>query len=212
MKFSIVIPQLFYDLIARILPGFFFIVLVLISMPELTRYLSPLTTTGRDNFLDSLMQGAGYAAFFYFFGWLFFAFTWGSKREEMREKYAKDNNCKPQDLDKWYQWIRLTHPPAGFRIVKLRAEARMFEATRTAMLALIILAFTYVLVLLIMALSSSSTDTVFWLRPLIGVLIAAVSLYGFRKCEGRAWDYYWGNICSIYKILHDPNDPVKQFT
>jgi hypothetical protein len=202
MKFSIVIPQLFYDLIARILPGFFFLVLVILSIPELTRYFSTLVNTGGDNFIDSLGEGFGCIAVCYFFGWLFFAFTWGSKRDAMRKKHAEANNCEPKDLDEWYQRIRLAHPPAGFRIVKLRAEARMFEATRTAMLAVILLTLAYVLILA--RLSSYSTDSAFWVRPLIGVFIASVALYGFHKCEGRAWDYYWGNICSIYNILR-PN-------
>jgi len=207
MKFSIVIPQLFYDLIARILPGFFFLTLVLLSLPELTRYLYPHVIISVDNFVASLGLVVGYAAICYFLGQLFFAFTWASKQEEICEKHGGSKS-----INEKYQRIRLSHPAAGFRIIKLRAEARMFEATRTAMLAIIILTIVYLCILLILAISGSySINKVLWLRPLIGLLIATVSLYGFPKREEKAWENYYGNINIIYKILHDYVDPVKAF-
>jgi hypothetical protein len=210
MKFSIVIPQLFYDLIARILPGFFFLTLVLLSLPELTRYLYPHVIISGDNFVASLGRVVGYAAICYFLGQLFFAFTWGSKRKAIRKRYEEEIGSK--SINEKYQRIRLVHPPSGFRIVKLRAEARMFEATRTAMVAIIILTIVYLCILLILAISESySINKVTWLRSLIGLLIAMVSLYGFYKREEKAWENYYGNINIIYKILHDYVDPVKPF-
>jgi len=207
MKFPIVIPQLFYDLIARILPGFFFLALVQLSLPELTRYLYPHVITGRDSFVNSLGLVVGYAVICYFLGQLFLAFIWGSKEEEICEKHGGSKS-----INEKYQRIRLSHPAAGFRIIKLRAEARMLETTRTSMPAIIVLDIVYLCIMIILAISESySIDKVFWVRPLIGVLISTVSFYGFCRRERKAWKNYYGNINIIYDILHDYVDPVKPF-
>lgn len=205
MKFPIVIPQLFYDLIARILPGFYFLALVQISLPRLARYLYPQLLTGRDSFVDSLGLLAGYAIICYFLGWLFLAFVWDSKQEEICEKHGGSKS-----KNKEYQWIRLSHPAAGFRIIKLRAEARMLETTRTSMPVIIVLAIVYLCIVVILLISeSNSIDKFLWMRPLTGVLISTVSFYGFRRRERIAWKNYYGNINIIYDILHDTDDPVK---
>lgn len=322
VNISIIIPQVFYDLIARILPGFFFLVLALLSFPEFTDYLSPLSHGAKGNFVDSVGQGLVYTVFCYFWGWLFFAFVWGSKRHEIYHRHQsllsiddfidlpslanklkqpadavsayladqlsaatrkmlkdcqclnpvpgplqitllKDLNsiirglsiydaerfagvslrpeseqlCKeglkgdalrrlnrllledafpleisrhPKSLNSKYQWIRLAHPDAGFRILKLRAEARMFETTRTAMAVLVVLAIVYCVVCLVFLRPPLWPLTrAFWIRPLLGSFVAAVCFRGFRRSEVRAWDYYWANIRSVYQVLHDATDPVK---
>lgn len=210
MNFSIIIPQVFYDLIARVFPGFLFLVLVLLSVPESAEYLSPLGLTGKGNFVDSLGQGVVYAVLCYFLGWLFLALTWRSRRDEIRRKYQKRKDSK--SLNSKYQWIRLAHPPAGFRIVKLRAEARMFETARTAMIGVVVIAVVYVVaVLVFVGPPCWPVNRAFWIRPLMGVLIATVSFCGFRKPEVKAWHSYCANICSVYDILHDADDPIKPF-
>ena len=172
--------------------------------------MSPLASTEKNNFVQSLGQGFIYATLCYFLGWLFFAFSSGSKREETKKKYEKDGDSK--SLNAKYQWIRLTHPSAGFRIVKLRAEARMFQATRTGMIAIVGLSVVYIAgVLLFLGPSLWPPEKAFWLRPAAGLLIAGISFYGFGICEGKAWDYYWANVRIVYKALHDTTDPVTRF-
>ena len=207
MNISIIIPQVFYDVIARIMPGFFFCVLALLSFPEWKDYLSPLAHAGEINLAESVGHGVVYAALCYLLGWLFSAYQLGSKREDTREKHQIIAGNK--SFKKMYQWIRLSHPTAGFRIVKLRAEARMFQATRTATIVVVVLAVAYVVVLL--AFFSPSVwplDRAFWLRPLLGVLIAVLSFFGFGRCEEKAWNYYWGNVLVVYDALHDDKNPV----
>ena len=51
-----------------------------------------------------------------------------------------------EDPEKWrdhtkYDWVRLFHEPAGYRIVKLRAERRMLKSALTGTVLIIILIF-----------------------------------------------------------------------
>ena len=207
MKFAVVVPQLFYDLIARVLPGLLFLLFITSAFPGIPNHVIPSTLPADSNLVDSLGRGFCYIALCYFLGWLFFAFTCASHRESVREEYEKEGDRK--SLNAKYHWIRLTHPAAGFRIVKLRAEARMFETTRTAMLLVAALCLVSGLSLLVPSLRS--TGAVLSARRVLVMLAAIVSAVGFRKCERRAWDYYWGNIRSIYKTLHDSHDPVTLF-
>lgn len=210
MNISVIIPQVFYDLIARMLPGVFFSILALLSFPEWVDYVSPLASTEKNNFVQSLGQGFIYAAICYFLGWVFFAFSSDSKREE-----AKKENEIPGDnksLDAKYQWIRLVHSSAGFRIVKLRAEARMFQATRTGMIAILGLTFVYIAgALLFLKPSLWPPEKAFWLRPVVGLLIAGTTFFRFETRERKAWNYYWKNINAVYGAFHDTTDPIPPF-
>jgi hypothetical protein len=198
------------------LPGFFFLALVLLNLPGLTKYLYLHVFTGGVNFIDSLGHVAGCAAICYFLGWLFSSLTWRSKREAVREKYEKKGGLKK--MNEMYQRIRIAHPAAGFRIVKLRAEARMLETTRTAMIAIIILTIVYLCILLILGImlilgyrSLYPIRNVMWVRSFIGLFIAGITLYCFYKREEKAWKNYYGNVNIIYEILHDYVDPVRPF-
>lgn len=204
MNFSIVIPQIFFDFIARVIPGLIFILLLSLGFPALGIDIFRNETSCAGNFIDSLGQGVGYATLSYFLGWLFSALTLASKQNKIREHYEKKDNNKKQLNDK-YQWIRLSHPEAGYRIVKLRAEARMLEATRTAMLIIIIISILYLLFFTFL----DNTILVSWSRSVTVIILAAISASSFRRLETKLWVYYWGNIDIVYKILHDKIDPVK---
>ncbi len=78
MNISIVVPQVFYDVIARILPGFVFLLALSLAFPAVSACLCPPESDG-GNVIDSLGRGIGYAVLSYFLGWLFLAFTWFSK-------------------------------------------------------------------------------------------------------------------------------------
>jgi hypothetical protein len=73
MNISVIIPQVLYDLIARILPGVFFSILALLSFPEWAGYVSPLASTEKNNFVQSLGQGFIHAALCYFLESLVFS-------------------------------------------------------------------------------------------------------------------------------------------
>jgi hypothetical protein len=141
MKFSIVIPQLFYDLIARVLPGFFFLLILSLGIPNVMTQIPLSGSDGTENVMDSVGKGVVVAALSYLLGWVLLSFTCCSKRKPMRAKNERNNDSK--SLNKKYQWIRLSHPAAGFRIVKLRAEARMLETSRTAMIGVILINIFY---------------------------------------------------------------------
>lgn len=221
MNFSVFIPQLFYDIIARVLPGFFFLTLLSYGTPLWLRYIKPPVLFGGHMILDAV----SYAACCYFLGWIFSTFTWYSQERDKIESLwdrikslwdrikslwlerhkPEAQTAKPYSFPRKseYQWIRLAHPEAGFRIVKLRAEARMCEATRTAMLIVILACLVYLYV------RRDSDSMIFCVQPLITILIAGSAYFGFRRFEWHIWDSYWGNISSIYKILNYSKDPVK---
>ena len=213
MNISVIIPQVFYDLIARVFPGVFFTILALLSLPDWAGYLSPLASTDNSNIIQSLGKDFIYAVLCYFLGWLFVSFSSNSAREKSRdgqqELTAEQKEARAKDLDTRYQWIRLAHNSAGFRIVKLRAEARMFQASQTGMLVLSALAFIYIVCALIFLEPTVwPIGKAFWLRPTMGIFIAAISFLGFRICERKAWGYYWGNVDIVYNALHNVKDPI----
>jgi len=210
MKFSIIIPQLFHDLIARILPGFLFLLILIMGIPNVMSQLLFLGPEETDNVIDSLGKSFSIVALSYALGWMFFSFIFWSKRETTRKKHEKNGNSK--SLNHKYQWIRLSHPPAGFRIVKLRAEARMFETSRTAMIAIILIAILYVVYFTVVSVISDvwTLGLINWVRLIVMLLVASILCVGFRRCEERAWEYYWANIDTIYDLLHDTIDPIRE--
>ncbi|MBN1804611.1 MAG: hypothetical protein JW837_05130 [Sedimentisphaerales bacterium] len=209
MRFSIVIPQMFYDLIARILPGFFFLAFVMLNLPGLGVYLCrPLISEG-GNFVDSLGFVFGYAAICYFLGWFFHSITYSSKREIVRQRHTREGEKTPGEK---YQRIRIAHPDAGFRVAKLRAEARMVETTRTAMAAIIILTIVYLCIMLFRGFNPRyQMMAIIWIRSFVGLFLAGIVYYSFRRCEDEVWGNYYGNIEQIYKILEAYVDPVRLF-
>lgn len=193
-------------MIARILPGFFFFVFLFFNLPGLKECVDMSPIDG-SNFVDKLVYAIFYAAVCYFLGWLFLALTWrakrlesiwGSKREKVRDRHTIAGAKSPSEK---YQRIRIAHPVAGFRIVKLRAEARMLEATRTAMVVIMIITVVYLGIMLGQELRPNHTVSgIIWARSCIGLSIAVITCNKFRKYEGRAWKSYYGNIDSIYEI------------
>lgn len=142
MNLSVTIPQVFYDLIARVLPGFFFFFLFKTVVYDTSITINVLKNTGSENFISSLGNGLGYLFIFYLVGWLLHAFTFCSYEKKIKNKFEKkinEENEKKQESTSFtdmYQILRIINPNVGFRIVKLRAEARMIECTRTGMILL----------------------------------------------------------------------------
>ena len=217
MRFSVVIPQAFYDLIARVAPGFFFLMVLLLALPREVQGVLALGRGPGGNAVESLGHGIVYAGLCYFLGWVFLAFRWASKEGPTKSRYEEKHGLKSESkrnsksLNYMYQWIRLAHPAAGFRIVKLRAEARMLETSRTAM----VVAAGIIAVCRHGCFLHSCHE---WgsigpaggacIRAVLGLVLALVAVAAFRRCEEKAWTQYWGNIESVYKLLHNRADPV----
>jgi hypothetical protein len=207
MKFSIVIPQIFYDVIARVLPGLLFIIILYLAFPnEMIMKLEFIKSGQGNNFIDSLGKGILLIIISYFLGWIFSSLIYLPYEEDIRKKKEKENE---KSLKEKYQWIRLSHPAAGFRIVKLRAEARMLETSRTTV------TFASVVVIIYELYSNKFEicilNNISWVRIIIILLTAILICFSFYYREKKAWENYWGNIQTIYKLLHDKTDLIKKF-
>lgn len=149
MNMAIAVPQLFYDQIARVLPGFLFIfmmqILLNISLNGKDFQLTNMWLNSPDSFWGSLYIGIAYFICSYYMGWILGIIS----NIKPFCKYSVDNRIKiysddalkvdKYPLNKKYQKIRLVNENAGFRIVKLRAEAKMLEASRTGMCIMTVL-------------------------------------------------------------------------
>jgi hypothetical protein len=180
------------------------------GMPDVMSQILLFRPNETDNVIDSFGKGIAIVALSYALGWVFLSFTFLSKRDPMLKKIEENSGSK--SLDTEYQWIRLSHPPAGFRIVKLRAEARMLEASRTAMIAVILIAIPYAEYLSVVSVISADRTlyVINWIRLIVMLIVASFLCIGFSLREKNAWKNYWGNIHTIYKILHDTSDPVRE--
>jgi len=191
------------------LPGLFFLLILGMGIPDgMTRVVS-LGLGASGNVMDSAGRGVAVVAVSYLLGWVFLSFTWCSKQEPMRKKHQESGDSEP--LYTKYQRIRLSHPAAGFRIVKLRAEARVLETSRTAMIAVILISILYVEYMVVASLiwGKSVLGQMDWIRVLVGLVVAVVLCVGLYLREEKAWDSYWENIRSIYNLLHGTHDPDK---
>ncbi len=136
MNIQVTIPQLFYDLIARVLPGFYFLkVWEVIFNKELFSFESS------NNWAQITFTGVAYIAISYVIGWILAspAYLFELKRnssKSKKDKTFKDPYYWKQPV-KWrtyikHDWVRLIHEPSGFRLVKLKAEKRMIKSLLTA--------------------------------------------------------------------------------
>lgn len=200
MRVSVTIPQLFYDLIARVLPGFLFIILIRVAFAWSGLQILAIFDSNSENFMETIGSGIGYLIISYFLGWAFRAFTFWSFEAGVRNGYEpkKQEGEEYLSLSDMYQRIRLKHAAAGFRIVKLRAEARMLETTRTAMaVVFLIVVFHF---LHSVATHDPFNPTARSTEIAVGT-IAAFLFLAFFISEKRAWDQYYGNIPRIYELV-----------
>ena len=204
MNLSITIPQIFYDLIARVLPGFFFLLALKIVMSGSGLDLHIFGVAENSNFAASLGNGLGYFFLFYLVGWLlssFKIFSFGKAVRDEHEKKWQKNNPSEDDkltLSKMFQRLRIKNQEVGFRIVKLRAEAKMIECTRTAM------GFVTLLVPVLFVLDKkgllvfADVSMAVWLAKLIVPMLIFVALF---RLERGAWNRCFGNISTLYEIV-----------
>ena len=211
MRLLIIVSQMFYDLIARVLPGFFFLLVVSLGWPDLALHLLMLVFGAANNARVSVHIGGGLATIglSYMLGWVFSGFVTKSFESPTYEQASAKNTesqllaqGERKSLEAMGQWIRLFHPPVGFRIVKRKAEARLLETSRMAMTFVMGLAVFHGLLLLYMR---WGTDRPFsdmeLVRPVVILATAWLLRRGFHRCEKRAWEKCWADTCGMYEIL-----------
>lgn len=196
MQVSVTIPQFFYDLIARAIPGFMFLLMVgLISYGTGTEVLVQglLSSSAAAALLLALMGGI----FSYLMGWVLYSFKLWSFRKKATDEFAA--KVEPS-LSEMYNHIRIEDDNIGFRITKLRAEARMIETLRVGMLYVVLIAGGLWILSATALLPVTGQTLPLWL---LKVLVPAILALAFGKLEKEAWDKYCGNVVSHYKILFE---------
>lgn len=200
MNVSVTIPQLFYDLIARVLPGCLFLFMLKFTVSGTGLSLKQFEVVPSNTSMGILVNGVGYLILCYFTGWVLRAFSFFGFEYKVDQLLQKSPDSRSDSLSLYekYHKIRLKNEAAGFRIVKLRAEARMLEASRTGM------CFIFAISAILLFLSKLSLVTVSaqsnwtWLLKLFIPVILALA---FHKCFGPACGRYVGNIKKHHEIL-----------
>ncbi len=131
-KVATTIPQLFYDLLARVIPGTIFLSLALAQGFQHALF-GNVRNLESSNFMAALLNGLVFAAAAYFSGWMLGVFSIS------RVLSYTGIETKEKKLRPLYYKIKFKSERAGFPILKLRAEARMLEAIQVAFVILIIL-------------------------------------------------------------------------
>lgn len=199
MKLSVTIPQIFYDLIARVLPGFLFLLMLNFELYG-TRVEIIQLASSSSNSMAVFLNALVYAILSYFMGWILLAFTFRSFEKRVRKEHeSKLNENSPSMLEMYYS-IRIKDEAVGFRIVKLRAEARMLETSRTGMVYVFVISLGLLLLSRLGLVPLFSQPYLVWGIKLCIPIVLAVA---FWKCERRAWNNYYGNIPKSYEILFE---------
>jgi hypothetical protein len=201
----VIIPQLFYDLIARILPGFFFLFIFRFIFSNTFLWGDFLNAFPCSNSVEIFFYGISYLVVCYFIGWMLRIIPLNrflrilETMDEKRSTLVKEAESKKElTINDKYQMIKIFREEAGFRILKLRAEARMLEVTRNGLI--IILLFTIPLAFLAI-IPSKMYDWILiaiWSVKIIGLFIFVLIFdLGFHI----SFKNYIGNIEKIFEIL-----------
>jgi len=198
MNLSLVIPQLFYDVIARVLPGFLFLFVLQCGLSGTEFELTKISTTPAANSISSVFHGLGYLALCYFCGWILRALRWPNLEKPVRECFETEDGISPANK---YQIIKLEHPVEGFRIVKLLADGRLLEASRSGMwIAIVLMLITLVI-----------TDTKYTaVSCLVRLGVPLVFSLAFIISEKRIWRQYYGNIDTLYTLIIEEGRPMTK--
>lgn len=195
MEIAATIPQIFYDLIARVLPGFLFLLMLHFELSGIKVKFIQLTSK---NSMAIVLIALVCVVLSYFMGRMLFAVKFYSVEERVKKEYKSKLDKNSISISEMYHRIRIKNATEGFCILKLRAEARMLETSRTGMIYIFIISLSLLLLSKLGLIPSSSQSLLVWGIKLCIPIIMAVA---FGKCEWRAWRYYYVNTPVIYKIL-----------
>ena len=194
------IPQLFYDVIARILPGYLFYCIFRLLTFDLKLKLPEFISTSQSNIATSIGAGIGIVIIFYFIGVLLTSFTFSSYKKDVKKKFEKKvKKLYPGlGLNDLYQCIRLKNESAGFRLVKLRAESKFIEVSRSFIVILFIIFLVISLLHLFKALNIPSYSLLSFSIKFCSMIIIII---GLRLQEKIYWTRYYGNVLRIYPLV-----------
>ncbi len=206
MNLAITVPQIFYDIIARVLPGFFFLLFIKIVFIGTNGDVALFGNDNSANFATSLRDGIGYFFLFYLFGWVLHSLTYKSHRKKIRKEHnekLRKNEKNSITIRSMFQELRIINPEAGFRVVKLRAEARMIEATRTGTGILILIS---ALAVILDIFKVHTFSEFIKIELLLKISILIIVYFSLRHIERSRWHRYYDNIPAIYNIVCPKND------
>lgn len=220
-----IIPQIFYDLIARVLPGMIVMVIW---------YLAVLGPTKAWIIFKTEHAGSNFFYFWSVFIILVFSYVvsfilnelWHIKFEAIKKNRKKEIKINPiklsldqdakirkslqedtlelnvEDLPETYVMhdnLRLHSESEAYRLLKVRAEIRMCEVLFMGLLITLFL------------------NIIFWvvdfkllmLDRLILEILVIISSYTFWKAGIRLERYYNGGVCRIWLLTNFPIGPLK---
>lgn len=147
MEFSKLIPQIFFDILARFVPGAVLLCswITFLGQDDWRRLLDALLGGNLDdgNALPAAMLALLFLSFL--LGYLLAPFTWGVQRLSEAPPLVTRRTrmrwlAKDPDADPRYDWLRAHHPGAGALCAKIRAEFTMYYALSVAFLAAAVMA------------------------------------------------------------------------
>lgn len=185
------IPQLFFDLIARVVPGIVCLVLLTCLWPGLD-WKGFLNTVSADQ-LDKENIFA-----FVFFVPLGVGFVIGHLIAPIG-KWLRKITTRKEVAEPWrqYDWLRVHRPDAGGLAAKIRAEYTMHFSLAAAFLLGLLLAL-YGLLL--------ATPEPAWWNPVVLFALMALSLYRGHETV----DTFCGSVIHLYTVAQErvrPPDP-----
>lgn len=189
------IPQLFYDLIARVFSGFLFLFMMRISLSGNEFPFKEVELTASTTSLSWF----GYLILCYYVGWFLRGISFRGYKYmiDLLSKESSDRREEPSLYTK-YHMVRLKNEAVGARLVKFRAEVRMLEASWNGMLLLLLIwvALTICIVLSWGTIYTQSNSI--WL---FGFVIPLVLAIAFQKCMRPAFERYVGSVERHYEML-----------
>ena len=200
MKISVTIPQLFYDIIARVLPGFlFYCILQFLLMGYNFSVLTIIHISGI-NFIATIWSGIGLIIIFHITGVVLTSFIFESYQKKVKNEFENTVNEKYNDLsvNDLYQCIRLKNEAAGFRLVKLRAEARFLDISRSMLCYIGGTFIVYNTIIWLTKIDWPNQSIQFFIFKCIALIIM---IFGFRHQEEKSWKRYYGNVVRLYPII-----------
>ena len=203
MKFSVTIPQLFYDLIGRAIPGFLFLFMLSYEVSD-TGGIVPSLTNLPGDLLSITIFVLACGTMSYLMGWVLPSFSFLSAERNVKKEYETILKSQKITLSirEMYDLIRIKNEASGFHILKRRAEARMLESARVGMFYISWIALGLGLLNTPKLLPLSNNSATEWI---IKVVIPIILTFAFWKQERRAWQAYYSNTISHYKILSAAN-------
>ena len=184
------IPHLFYDLLARVIPGVIFLALVNLQGFQKALFGS-VPDLKQANFMVALLGGLALIAAAYFSGWMLSVFS-ASRLKGYWGKQERGNQLRSA-----YYEVKLKSERTGFRILKLRAEARMLEAVQVAAVVLISLNLARSFFPTVLQPDLAGTDE----HSYFSIVTLVVIWFGTQLAIGPAWHKYHSTIQTCQRLL-----------